>query len=75
MAILTSLAVVVAVALVAQLPALPLRQMNLPAPPAVVWTSSIAVSVAVIYLLTLACAWYPSRLATRIQPAEALHHE
>jgi len=74
-AILTSLAVVVGVALVAQLPALPLRQMDLPAPPATVWVSSIAVSVTVIYLLTVACAWYPSRLATRIQPAEALHYE
>lgn len=74
-AILTSLAIVIGVALVAQLPALPLRQMDLPAPPATVWASSIAVSVAVIYLLTLACAWYPSRLATRVQPAEALHYE
>jgi putative ABC transport system permease protein len=74
-ALLTSLALVVGVALVAQLPALPLRQMDLPAPPASVWFSSIAVSVSVIYLLTLACAWYPSRLATRIQPAEALHYE
>jgi putative ABC transport system permease protein len=44
------------------------------APPAV-WIASLAVSVIVIYLLTLLCAWYPSRLATRTQPADALHHE
>lgn len=44
------------------------------APPSV-WMASLAVSVTVIYLLTLLCAWYPSRLATRIQPADALHHE
>ncbi len=40
-----------------------------------VFVASIAISVAAIYLLTLACGWYPSRLATRIQPAEALHYE
>jgi ABC-type antimicrobial peptide transport system permease subunit len=28
-----------------------------------------------VYLLTLLCGWYPSRLATRVQPAEALHYE
>ena len=33
------------------------------------------ISVAAIYLLTLPCGWYPSRLATKIQPAEALHYE
>ncbi len=33
------------------------------------------ISAAAIYLLTLACGWYPSRLATRIQPAEALRYE
>jgi putative ABC transport system permease protein len=49
--------------------------MDLPDPPATIWLVSIAVSVAVIYLLTLVCAWYPSRLATRIQPADALHYE
>ena len=40
-----------------------------------VFVASIAISVAAIYLLTLACGWYPSRLATKIQPAEALHYE
>jgi putative ABC transport system permease protein len=36
---------------------------------------SVAVSVTFIYLVVLVCAWYPSRLATRIHPAEALHYE
>jgi putative ABC transport system permease protein len=40
-----------------------------------VFVTSIGISVVAIYLLTLACGWYPSRLATRIQPAEALHYE
>jgi putative ABC transport system permease protein len=70
--LLTSLAIVVGVSLLAQLPVLPLGDSR---PPASVWLASIAVSVAVIYLLTLLCAWYPSRLATKIQPAEALHYE
>ena len=30
---------------------------------------------ATIYLLTLLCGWYPSRLATRVEPAEALRYE
>ena len=37
--------------------------------------ASIAISMAAIYLLTLLCGWYPSRLATKVQPAEALHYE
>jgi putative ABC transport system permease protein len=44
------------------------------APPSVKFLS-VAAAVIVIYLLTLLCAWYPSRLATRIQPADALHYE
>jgi putative ABC transport system permease protein len=74
--LLTTLAVGVAVALVAQIPALPLGETEFGAlPPAPVWMASIAVSAGVIYLLTLLCAWYPSRLATRILPADALHYE
>ena len=34
--------------------------------PGAVFVSSIAISVTAIYLLTLACGWYPSRLATKI---------
>jgi putative ABC transport system permease protein len=73
--LMTTLALAVGVALVAQIPALPLLPTTGPTPPASVWFTSIAASVAVIYLFTLLCAWYPSRLATKIQPAEALHYE
>jgi len=31
--------------------------------------------VIAIYVLTLACGWQPSSLATRIPRAEALHYE
>ncbi|MFN0087284.1 MAG: ABC transporter permease [Blastocatellia bacterium] len=40
-----------------------------------VFAMSILISLAVIYLLTVFCGLYPSRLATRVQPAEALHYE
>jgi putative ABC transport system permease protein len=72
--IMTSLAVAAAVILLAQVPLLPLPR-DLTVIPASVFIASIVVSVAAIYALTLACGWQPSRLATRIQPAEALHYE
>ena len=74
MVIMTSLALVVAVALLAQLPLLPLpTELQIVAGP--VFLASLAFSVVAIYLVTVACGWYPSRLATRIEPAEALHYE
>ena len=73
-AIMTSIALVVAVLLVAQLPLLPLPdELNVVTAP--VFIGSIVFSVVAIFALTLLCGWQPSRLATRIQPAEALHYE
>jgi putative ABC transport system permease protein len=40
-----------------------------------VYLVSIIVSLFIIYLLTLVCGLYPSRLAAKVQPAEALHYE
>jgi putative ABC transport system permease protein len=40
-----------------------------------VYVVSIIVSLVMIYLLTLVCGLYPSWLATKVQPAEALHYE
>ena len=40
-----------------------------------VYFASLFASLAVIYTLTLACGLYPSRIATRIQPVEALRWE
>ncbi len=40
-----------------------------------VYVASILISLAVIYLLAAFCGLYPSRLATKVQPAEALHYE
>jgi putative ABC transport system permease protein len=74
MMIMTSLALIVGVALIAQLPLLPLPS-EMRVIPAPVFIGSIVVSALAIYALTLLCGWQPSRLATRIQPAEALHYE
>ena len=36
---------------------------------------SIVASALAIYLVTILCGLYPSWLATKVQPAEALHYE
>ena len=72
--VIASLALLVGVILLAQLPLLPLPS-ELNVIPAGVFAASLAISVAAIYALTLLCGWYPSRLATKVQPAEALHYE
>lgn len=69
--VMTSVAVLAGAAVVVQFPLLKLINFV----PGAVYAASLVVSAACIYLLTVACAWYPSRLATRIQPAEALHYE
>jgi len=74
MVIMTSLALLVGVALLGQLPLLPLpKPLQIVNGP--VFVASLAVSIGAIYVLTLACGWYPSRLATKIEPAQALHYE
>lgn len=70
-ALLATLAVVVGVVIVAQLPILGIFKLVTPAAYAV----GIATALATIYALTLVCGLYPSWLAGRVQPAEALHYE
>jgi putative ABC transport system permease protein len=40
-----------------------------------VYTYSVLISLALIYALTALCGLYPSWLATKVHPAEALHYE
>ena len=69
-AVVTTLGLVAGVIVVLQLPLLDMLGVDTP-----IFLASLAVSAAFVYLLTVACALYPSWLATRIQPAEALHYE
>ena len=69
--VLTSIAVTVGLLVVVQFPILRLFT-------TVEWTvyaSGLVISMVLIYLLTIACAWAPSRLASSIEPAEALRWE
>ena len=40
-----------------------------------VYTIAYFISIALIYILTSICAMYPSKLASSMEPAEALHYE
>jgi putative ABC transport system permease protein len=71
LAIITSVGVFLGVLLVVQLPLLDLVTFITPR----VYALSLSTSVLLIYVLTLSAGLYPSWLATRIQPAEALHAE
>jgi len=71
LAVVTTLAVLPGALIVAQLPILGAVQ----GVTAGVFASSLVISALCIYLLTLASAWYPSRMSTKVSPAEALHYE
>ncbi|HEV2853313.1 MAG TPA: FtsX-like permease family protein [Thermoanaerobaculia bacterium] len=70
-AILTSLGVLLGVLVVVQIPILDLIGFIRPE----VFAAGLGVSMAAIYLLAVLCALYPSAMASRLQPAEALRYE
>jgi len=71
--ILTTIALIAGAVLVLQLPMLPLpRDMTFSRP---IFLTAVALTALIIYMITFVAGWYPSRLATKIQPAEALHYE
>jgi len=70
-AVMTTLALTAGVLVAIQFPLLDIIYFVEPH----VYAIGLALSIAAIYLLTLACAWYPSRMATRVEPAEALRYE
>lgn len=70
-ALLSSLAVVAGVVLIAQLPMLGVFRIVSPG----AYATGLAGSLAMIYAITLLCGVYPSWLAGRVQPAQALHYE
>ena len=69
--VITTFGLLLGLALVAQLPLLDFLYFI----SGKVYVLSILLSCALIYLLTLLCGLYPSWLATKVQPAEALHYE
>ena len=70
-ALLATLALIVGVIVVAQLPLLGIFTLVSPAS----FSIGLAGALATIYGLTLLCGLYPSWLAGRVQPAQALHYE
>jgi putative ABC transport system permease protein len=70
-AMLTTLAVIAGVAIVTQLPILGIFNLITPA----AFAGGLAASLAAIYALTILCGLYPGWLASRVQPARALHYE
>lgn len=70
-AILTSFGVLLGVILVVQVPLLDLVGFIRPE----VFAGGLLFAMAAIYLLSMLCAFYPSSMASRVQPAEALRYE
>ena len=70
-AILTSFGVLLGVILVIQIPILDLVGFIRPE----VFAGGLLFAMAAIYLLSTLCAFYPSSMASRVQPAEALRYE
>jgi putative ABC transport system permease protein len=70
-AVLTGIATLVGVAIVVQFPLLQVFSAVSP----FVYGASLAISLVCIFLLTMACAWTPARMASVIQPADALRYE
>jgi putative ABC transport system permease protein len=68
--VLTSIGLIIGIIVVVQFPLLDLIGIE-----AKVFGFGLVVSLALIYALTLAAGLYPSWLATKVQPAEALHYE
>jgi putative ABC transport system permease protein len=69
--ILTSFGVLLGAVLVGQIPLLDLISFISPK----IFTGGIVLSMLSIYLLAALCALYPSAMASRVQPAEALRYE
>jgi putative ABC transport system permease protein len=71
--IMVSFAIVLCCLLLIQMPLLPLPPELMV--PRSVFFGGVAVAIVAVYSVTIACAWYPSRLATGVPPAEALRYE
>jgi putative ABC transport system permease protein len=68
--LLTTLGVFLGTVLVAQIPILDLIGLS-----SRVFAGGLLVAMISIYLLSILCALYPSAMAARVQPADALRYE
>ncbi len=68
--VVASLGVIAGLLVIAQLPLMGLLKYT-----GGIYALSLALAAVVIYGLVIACSLYPGRLACRIRPVEALHHE
>jgi putative ABC transport system permease protein len=71
LALMTTLAIAGGLLLLVQVPVMGWLG---PVPPSV-YATALALAAAAIMALTAFCGWYPSLLATRVPPAEALRYE
>ena len=69
--VITSFGLLLGVVIIVQLPLLEFMSFL----STKVYIYSIGISLVLIYLLTLVCGLYPSRMATKVQPVEALRYE
>jgi len=69
--VVTTIAVFIGSALILQFPLLDLMSSVSNG----VYLASLGVAALLIYLLAMGCALYPSLMATRIAPSDALHYE
>jgi putative ABC transport system permease protein len=69
--VMTFMALAVGTLVVAQFPLLNIIYFVEPH----VYLIAFVLSAATIYALTLLCGWYPSHVATRVEPADALRYE
>lgn len=67
---LTTLSIFIGLLFVIQFPIMHVFDLK-----ASVYITSIVISVVVIFIIVTICAWWPSRQASRIHPALALHEE
>jgi putative ABC transport system permease protein len=72
--VMTGFAVVLGCLLLLQIPMLPLPP-EINVVPRPIFVLGVLVAAMAIFSVTILCAWYPSRLATRVPPADALHYE
>lgn len=72
--VMATFAIAIGCLLLLQIPLLPLPR-EVQVIPAPVFVSGVILAIVAVYSVTILCAWYPSRLATRVPPAEALRYE